>query len=231
MKFSPYSYSRIAVYQTCPRKFKYSYIDKLPKKPQDMTALLKGGALHHILEHYPESSTHKLAPKYQHIADSFIATRSGQEILCNESHREMNIGLDKNLKECKYGSKEAMFRGSIDFFTFKAGFLWIVDYKSGKRKEQKWQSYDQNMFYAIWFFQKYSKIDKIKITYQYIEHENYDNSLMLERRYLDNYKNTLLTNINNIETDEVFDITVGPLCNWCDFQEHCDKETPKDITE
>ena len=58
------------------------------------------------------------------------------------------------------------------------------------------------MWYALWFFQKYSKLDKIKITYQYIEHTNSDNSILLERKYLNDYKKSLLDNINKIETDE-----------------------------
>lgn len=124
MKFAPYSYSKINVYQTCEKKFKYSYIDKFPKKPQDLTAMLKGGALHNILEVYPEKSTYKLAPKYQDIADTFIASAVGHELMSLDSKREINIGLSKTLVPCNYYDKEALFRGSVDYFALKDDYLY-----------------------------------------------------------------------------------------------------------
>lgn len=115
MKYAPYSFSKLATHKHCNRKFKYNYIDKAPKDKTDMTALLKGGAVHSILEHYPNESTHKLAPKYQHIVDNFICTTLGEKYLNQESIREFSFGLTKQLTPTTYSDKEALFRGFIDF--------------------------------------------------------------------------------------------------------------------
>lgn len=115
LKFAPYSFSRISTFQTCPRKFKYTYIDKADKQPQNMEPLLKGGAVHHILENYPKPSTHKLAPQYQHIVDEFLRTDHGRKLMFRDSTREFDFGLDSNLMPCSYNSKDAIFRGSVDY--------------------------------------------------------------------------------------------------------------------
>lgn len=220
MRFAPYSFSKMDTYVQCPKKFQFSYIDKLPKKPQDLTPLLKGGAVHNILELHPEPATHKLAPQYQHIVDEFLATELGQKSLKTESVREYKLGIDKELKPCKYSDKKALFRGIVDYIHTDENVLHLKDWKTGKAKELKWQNFSQLIFYAIYFFQKYPTIDKIYISYIYVEH-NTHNSLLLERQYLDNYKVKMLSIIKDIETDQVFEKKPQRLCDWCDYQEHC----------
>ena len=115
MKFAPYSFSRLATHKNCPRKFRYSYIDKIPSGPVDRTAVLKGAAVHSIIENYPNESSHKLAPDYKHIVDKFIRTRLGEKYLTQESIREFDFGLRSDLSACEYHDKDVFFRGSIDF--------------------------------------------------------------------------------------------------------------------
>lgn len=226
MKFSPYSFSKIDSFVTCPRKFKYKYIDKADKKPQNMEPVLKGGAVHHILENYPGSSNHKLAPQYQHIVDKFIQTEHGQKLLFRDSTREFDFGLDSNLLPCGYKDKEAIFRGSVDYIFIEDGVLYLVDWKTGKYKELKWQSYDQLMYYGLYFFQRYPNVNTICISYVYIEHENMHNDLTLERKYLNDYKTKLIKAISEIENEEVFPRTIKnyKLCDWCEFQLHCEQD-------
>ena len=223
MKYSPYSFSKLSTHNQCNRKFKYTYIEKAPKSEKDMTPLLKGGAVHSILEHYPNKSPHKLAEKYQHIANKFLETDIAKEIFFGDSVREYDFGLTKDLKPTKYNDKEALFRGSIDYI-FTTDKLNLIDFKTGKAKEQKWQSFDQLMFYAIYFFQKYPNINEINISYVYVEHENYHNSIILERQYLKNYISQLLTLIKNVETDTEFKKNESKLCDWCEFKEYCTKD-------
>jgi|WetSurMetagenome_2_1015567.scaffolds.fasta_scaffold157632_3 CRISPR/Cas system-associated exonuclease Cas4 (RecB family) len=225
MKYSPYSFSKLSTHKQCNRKFKYNYIDKAPQDKKDMTALLKGGAVHSILEHYPYQSTHKLAPQYQHIADKFIETKLGKLYLTQNSIKEYDFGLTNKLIPTTYSDKEALFRGSIDFICTIDKTLYLCDWKTGKYKEEKWQLYDQLMFYAIYFFQKYENINTINISYVYVEHENMENTMILERQYLDTYIQELVELILNVEHDEDFKKTISPLCNYCEFKTHCDNDS------
>ena len=50
MKYAPYSASRLAVYEQCPRKFKYKYVDKIPVPFEPSLALTRGKVIHSLLE-------------------------------------------------------------------------------------------------------------------------------------------------------------------------------------
>lgn len=222
--FAPYSFSKIATHKGCNRKFKYNYIDKAPRQKRDMTALLKGGAVHSILEHFPEATSHKLAAKYFHIAEKFLKTELGTKYYTNQSVREYDFGLTYDLQPTSYSDKEALFRGSVDFISNIDNILHLVDWKTGKYKDPKWQDFDQLMFYAIYFFIKQPNLNYIRISYVYVEHENMENTITLERKYLQNYIDQLLGLINDVENDVEFKKNIGPLCDYCDFQEHCNND-------
>ena len=221
MKYSPYSFSRLSTHKQCPRKFKYNYIDAIQSEKTDRTALLKGGAVHSILEYYPNPSPHKLAEKFQSIVDKFIETNLGKKYLTAMGVREFDFGLQEDLSLCAYSDKKALLRGSVDFICTIDGMLHLLDYKSGSYKNPKFQSYEQLMFYAIYFFRRYPTINKIKISYVYVEHENTENSIILERQFLANYIHELINSIEVVESDELFVKNESKLCSYCQYKEHC----------
>lgn len=220
MNFRPYSFSKISTWVSCPKKFKYCYIDKVPVEERDRTPLIKGGAIHSILEHYPNPSNHKKAPEYQHIVDEYL--KSGyRELFDLPNTRELAIALDENFNPVEY-SKSTLFRGYIDFVAMKDNRMLICDYKSGKAKDEKYQDYSQLIYYAIYMFNKYSKLEEIEIKYIYIEH-NLDNSVVLLRKNLKQYQNEFKTTIQNLESSD-FPKNITKLCDYCDYQEHCNKD-------
>jgi len=221
LKFAPYSFSKISTFVGCPRKFKYRYIDKLPQEPRDMTALLKGSCVHSMLEKYPEPSTSKLVSEYQYILDEFLKTKY-KKYLEIPAKKEESFGLTNKLEQCTYKDKNAMLRGFIDYYTILDDKMVIIDWKTGRVKEPRYVDFTQLMYYAIYMFKKYSKINKIEVMYLYVEHD-YDNSMVLERKYLDNYCRDLLTNIKNIETSD-YPKKSQVLCDYCEYQNFCNSD-------
>lgn len=222
MKYSPYSFSKISTHSWCNRKFKYAVIDKVPKEESDKTALLKGGAVHSILENYPDKSNHKLAPKYQHIFNNFLNSELGQKYLLKESVKEYKFALDKNLEPQEYNNS-ALLRGFIDAIIIVDDILHILDWKTGKFKDQRFQDFNQLIIYGIYFFQKYPQINKIKLSYVYVEH-NLENELIIYRKYLQNYINDLLNKIRTIENDTEFKKMPNRFCYNCEYKNHCDND-------
>ena len=223
LKYGPYSFSRLNTHIQCPRKFKYAYAseEKIPQKKTDMTALFKGSALHSSLEHYPNPGTHKLSPKYQPIIEKFL--KSKYKYYLDIPHlSEVGIGLNDKLEPVKY-SKDAMFRGYVDYLSVISDEnetkMILADWKSGGMREQRFQDYHQLMFYGIYMFKKYSKIDKIEVKYVYIEH-NAENSLTLQRKYFEIYSKTLLDLINSAENSN-FEKKETKLCSYCVFEDYC----------
>lgn len=228
-KYAPYSYSKISTFKSCPLKFKFQYIDKIPGK-MDTAALIKGRTIHYLIENshlnendYSEEMKQNIKdyPEALEIKKNFEQSELGIKYLKNidkPATNEYKIGLSNLLEASEY-SKDSLFNGIIDYICVKSGILYLCDFKSGKCRDVRYMDYNQLLFYAIYFFQKY-KIKKIIISFIYVEH-NLENDLELNIEYLDNYKRELLTNICQIENCIDFKPKTSALCDYCSFQEIC----------
>lgn len=225
-KFAPYSYSKLSVFEGCPLRFKFQYIDKI-KQEFRSEALVKGSNVHEILENF---GTKKIEnTEADQIVRKFVKSEVASKYLrplCRKekSVREISIGLDTNLEPCEYKSKNALYRGKIDFICVIDNALNLCDYKTGKYKEESYQDYRQLIFYALYFFKKYN-IEKIRISYIYVE-QNLENSMILERKYLSNYIEALMTMINNVENASEYTKKIK-FCSWCPYKNHCSENSTK----
>lgn len=228
MRLAPYSYSRISTYKSCPRKFKYTYIDKLSGTGTSL-ALQKGSYLHHCLEHYP-SKPHLFynleeenIKQYNEIIFNFISTPLGDSIVNAPITigKELDFGLDIKMEPCNFNSTDAFLRGSIDRLNYNAkeNILEVYDYKSGKAREHRFQDFDQVFMYCIWIFRNplFNNMDKVKTSYVYIEH-GIENVLITERKYLKNYLENYINSIKTLENDNEYQKCETKLCEYCDFK-------------
>ena len=221
-KYSPYSFSKLSVAEQCPRKFKYKYIDKIKEEETDRRHLQKGLKIHEALETFDHSQ-----PIENEITKSFVESKLGQKYLnldtLNNTVRESSIRLideDGELKPTSSNTqrKSLLFYGKVDYVGIIDGTLHIVDWKSGKYKDLMYQNFNQLMFYAIYFFLK-KHIERISISFVYVEH-GLENSILLERKYLNNYISELKQSIERIENSS-FEKRASKLCDFCPFQKHC----------
>lgn len=224
LKFSPYSFSKISLWNQCPKKFKYKYIDKIEQTEINDKSLKRGLSFHSILENYngEESSI---------IDDTifrFVKSELGQKYLISQvldkSIRELQIGLKYEdgkfiiVDNCSY-SKSLAFYGKIDYVCIIDNVLNLIDWKSGKYKDIKYQDYNQLLYYAIYFFLKEPKINKIRISFVYIEHF-LENDMILSREYLDKYIQSFKESISNVEYSN-FEKKPNMFCSNCPFNEYC----------
>ena len=230
LRFAPYSHSKLGTYSTCPRKFKYSVIDKAPRDPSPTEALTKGRAVHRLLEKYPEVpdsiATTADQADHQNIVRQFANSSLGQKYLHEgQSCRELKFGLTRDFEPTSYYDRDAMFRGSIDYVLRHGDQLHLIDWKTGKAKDQRWQEYDQLIRYAVYFFVRFPSIQDIRISYVYVEHDDHENPMVLSRKYLDKYKSDLADKIQECEEDTEFPKTPNKLCDFCDFRTHCSTDS------
>ena len=244
MKYSPYSTSRIALWNQCPRKFKYNYIDKVPREFKDDTPLKKGFCVHLLLENkikkYAKDYLKKLIKK-ENISDdiireskkiyrNFIESPLGKEIFSYfPLGVELEVGLkieDKQLVTCEFSDQDCLFRGKIDYVCVdkETNKVMVIDWKTGKDKSEGTfkQSPDQLIFYATWYFHNFP-VDEIELMYIFVEHGT-KSSYTLKRENLKTYIRYLLESIQKIEADDKFEKHIGPLCNWCEYKKHCDED-------
>ena len=230
MRFSPYSFSRMSSYETCPKKFQFSYIDKIPVN-RSTTALDKGSYIHHCLELHPAKPSQfynidkELLDEYDVIIKNFLNSEVGSIVLSELNiGKEIDFGLTKDFKICSFDDADAILRGSVDRLNQVGNVLHVVDYKSGKAKDLKWQSYKQVMLYAIWIFRNpiFDSVNEVLGSYVYVEH-NVVNEKRFYRTELLDYINEYVKTIKTIENTEVFAKKETRLCDWCEYKEHCDK--------
>ncbi len=247
LKYAPYSYSRINTWLQCPRKFRYSYVEKIVKW-ETSAPLDRGKLVHSILEHsdspkiskevfdkvkktqdWRDIQEHDILTlddykKCIKMSTDFKASKMGVFLdSCEPVAKEMSIGMDKTLEIVSYTSPDAIFRGYIDLVVRKGDNLIICDYKTGKYKPD--MSWDQLLYYAIAMFSVTPpEVEEITIMNLFVEHLKV-NKTTLNRKDINKYKKALFTNIANIEKDTKFEKNETTLCNWCQYQPLCDHKS------
>jgi CRISPR/Cas system-associated exonuclease Cas4 (RecB family) len=241
LKYAPYSFSKISVFEQCPRKFKYQYIDKLPvpRKPQIHND--RGKLFHLLLEHdgdlkkvketkdWKEIISHNLLSKENikevfSIYKNFISSKEGQSILKHKALlKEFPLGLNENLEIVKYDDKDVVLRGFIDacyILEDRSDVCLVIDWKSGKKKTKEQQSWAQLLWYSLGLFSQNPELEKIILVFAYVEH-NHLNTKVVYRKDIEKYKKALHDKIQKIETEKDFPKEESPLCSYCDFEEFC----------
>lgn len=144
------SFSRIDTYRTCPRMFRYRYVDRLPGKPAP--ALSFGTSIHEALERFydrklPEEPTEEELVGF--LYDAWDSTgfrkvdrteqtrwyRQGQQVL-RRYHRRVTGSYRLPVATEAWFElpfDDAVVVGSIDRVDDDDGVLRVVDYKTNKR--------------------------------------------------------------------------------------------------
>ena len=230
-----YSYSKLALFKQCPHKFKLTYIDKIPE-PGDNSALIKGSKIHSLLENF---ETYDKTSEYTTLVENFANSQIGKDILSKNSIREHCVKFDAELNaNDSLKKKEAYFIGYIDRINISQT-IELIDYKTGKYKDPKWQDYEQLSIYALYIFSKYPQVQEIKLRYVYVEHSK-ENSKVLKRSDADKIKKSLQETINLIElcnSTKQYPKKPQRLCDWCGYKTSClsgfddIQNTPKEETQ
>lgn len=241
LKYAPYSFSKINVYNHCPKKFDFQYIRKIGKFIS-AKALDRGKLIHSFLEHQGNIEDVKASSDYSQVIQSGMLSQDERKdayksykTFTNSDvfkwidsktaiFREYPIGMDKHLNIKGYSDMDVIFRGYIDHVCVdeETNTLMIIDWKTGKYKEQEDQSWEQLLYYGISLFSK-MPFDNILMMYAYVDHGKV-NKKILKRENIKKYQKALLTNIKNIETASKFDKNEDYLCNWCEFMSVCQAE-------
>lgn len=217
MNFAPYSISKIQVYNSCPRSFKFKYIDKLPEADKD--CFKKGRAIHKVLETYPTVSKDSVVEKF---LNSSVGKKYSEYVKeSKKCMKETKIALTENFGKTSFFAKDAWFRGIVDLMFVKDNTLYLCDYKTGKAKDLKDQDFSQLIYYALYFFTTYKYIQKVKLSFIYVEH-NTENVLELSRESCETFIQQLKQNIKAIEDDSEFVSKKSWKCNYCSFKSQCE---------
>lgn len=221
-----FSYSKISTFKQCPYKYKLIYIDKLAKTEVN-EALIKGSKIHSLLENYETLDSNA---EYADIVLNFARSAIGNDILSKQSTREHCVKFDKDLNANDNLSKDETYLiGYIDRInayteTTPQGEtiskIDLIDFKTGKYKDPRFQDYEQLGIYGLYMFSKYPKLESLKLRYVYVEHSK-ENSKTMTKEEVPVKKQLLKNDLHEIENTQNFEKKPHRLCDWCEFKSFC----------
>ena len=247
-----YSHSQLATYETCPQKYKLSYIDKIEVETEGIEAFM-GSRVHETLEKlYRDLKVTKLntleelldfyhqsweknwndliqivrknysAEEYRHLGEKCIVDYY-------ERHYPFDHGKTLGLEEYVYfpleEEKGYWIRGYIDRLTLvDSSILEIHDYKTSNRlpAQEDVRSDRQLALYQMGVAGKWQGVQEVKLIWHYL---TFDTEIHSSRTpdELHQLRRATLELIQRIEADRQFLPKEGPLCDWCDYQGFCPK--------
>jgi len=232
------SYSKLGTYKTCPRQYKFGYIDKLPKL--DKPFLSFGSASHASLEKFhKEILAGCKDPIDQIMRRSFLEMKKEWEPkLTSEQIMEIfkimqqyldTLDPDK-LPNVTHVEKKIwttlddsiIFCGFIDKVqTDDDGIIHVVDYKTTKDPKYL-KDRTQLLLYAYTLHLENPEITKFRTSFTLLKHEM--KSLVAEHEIpeLLKAKDKLIADWNVVEMDKLLRATpMAWKCKYCDFIEYC----------
>ena len=161
---TPWSYSSLSSYETCPRRFYITRISKLVTEKQT-EATIHGNEVHKALENYVGNKA-PLAAKYESyrpIADK-IRMAPGKKLL------EYRFGLTKALTPTTFFASDVWVRGVLDVCVIQGITGTILDYKTGKRKVDA----DQLKMFAGAALASWPYLESVKTGYLWLQTNQLD---------------------------------------------------------
>ena len=199
------SYSSISNFLQCPRKFKEVNVDYRFKDSSFFT--VKGTDIHKDIEEYITGVSEKYPlGKYEHPVIESL--RKSYGVKKPEGYAigvEQQFAVNEKFDPCGYKDPKAILRGKIDLYVLTPNMLKVIDWKSGKRRDNRLQAtvYDVLSGHLL-------PNGKHEFTFDYLQNGS-DPAITVSKEDKDN----LVKLIETIQESQEFPEKPGPLCKWC----------------
>lgn len=203
---SRYSYSKISTYLKCPRKFKHSYIDKLPRKEAGPAAS-RGTEIHAAMENFLLGKITELPPPVR-FYDDFLTQLADAGAIA-----ELGFAVNREWEVTTPEAEDVFMIGYIDALLAAPEELVVYDWKTGKVYEEH---FDQRELYGIISLILHPQYDTVRVENVYTDLQQIEHNTFY-REELENAKDKWMERVGKIESDEVFVPNPQFACRWCDF--------------
>jgi len=154
MKAITWSYSSLALYQQCPKKYYHLKVAKdIKEEPGE--AMTFGNEIHKIAHEYVEQDK-PIPQKYSNIEPALKSLKDMEgKKLC-----ENKLGLTIDFKPCGFFDKNVWWRGIADIIIVQGDTILTVDYKTGTKS--KYADLKQLEILALALFKHYPEVKRVK---------------------------------------------------------------------
>ena len=234
------SVSKCKTFESCAAKYKFTYIERLPKK--DWEHLTFGKFVHRVLEDFHIEYIKGSNKPYSEIMTKAFkeALKEYRPKMTNDARREAYEIIDKYLQKISIETDlvsnvlnveknfnlpitdSVLLTGMIDRIQKdNDGILHICDYKTTKNKKYLKNDFLQLLTYAYAIHMEDPTIEKIRGSYILLRHNfEYITKEFVLQDILE-IKNKYKNYAKMIEEEKLWSANVGPLCSFCDFNNVC----------
>lgn len=163
-KVTPWSYSSLTAFETCPRRFYLTRIAKEVQEPQTQ-AMMAGNEVHKALE-LDIKGEKPLPEKYKSYAPLVNAVKltPGKKLV------EQKVGVTPDFRATTFFGKDVWMRGIIDVAVVGTKAAVVLDWKTGKPKTDS----EQLRLFAGAAFAQYPHIDTVKTGFAWLAYNKMD---------------------------------------------------------
>ena len=223
-----FSYSKINLYNKCPKQFKFNYIDKEEGKTTEYNSRNRGIVIHDILSTIVETrslskSTNLTIEKYGGIYN-YEDILEAEDIISNwldEDRFPYSVeGVELDLK---FNLGEYKVRAILDRLDKINDEIYrIVDYKSGNFEYKKVTDSLQFEIYALAVFNTYKECNMIEVVYENIIYGT-SVSGTVRREEMEQIQDRIISYIKVIENDNSYEPRLTYDCVYCVFNDKCEE--------
>jgi hypothetical protein len=209
-----WSFSQWDTYNSCPAKWKYKYVDKLPDMPTGPAAE-RGTLIHSTVEAYIETCgatpLHEaVKPKYVGIFENYMLKAANAEV-----GLEKKIAFDYMWFPVEPGSPKAWAVMIFDAVAvLPTGEIRIGEWKSGKPKVTH---PDQLDLYMLGSLLHWKDAPRVTATTHYLEATAPCSEQRMERLGIPLWQDIWRGRVEVMERDKTCAPHPGLGCNWCGY--------------
>ncbi len=236
------SVSKTKTFIDCKKKFKFCYVEKLPRKEWDYHVF--GKFAHKVLEDFHQDYLNGCSDPYhvnmtkcfkaaqveygasmtpQMTKDVFALIKEYLKIITLDKQHNLAaniLSVEKNF-EMKVGD-HLVLNGMIDRIQLDPdGVIHVADYKTTKNKKYLVNDFFQLLTYAYVILSENPDIDKVRASYILLRHDfeyitkdfTVAEIMAIEEKYL-KYAET-------INAEQEYPANPTALCSYCDYLEVC----------
>lgn len=184
------SFSALNNFESCPKKFWHLRV-KRDVKEVEGEALRYGKRVHTALEKYVGKGE-PLPKEFEHLAQYVDRFRH----FSGEKHCEMEVAITEQYKPAGWWDKDVWLRAKLDLVVIGDKTALLVDYKTGKMKDD---GFTQLKLAAAMLMLFFKQIEKVTMAYLWTEHNGVVTSEVFSRSDFIRIWNELMPRLDAFE--------------------------------
>lgn len=208
-RIKQWSYSRWTVYEDCPKRAKYKFLDRLPEPGSE--ALNRGAEIHGCAESYLRGKVKKIDPRLEQISAHL------KELKRDKAEPELEMAVTDKWAPTTWWASDVWARAKLDAKRVLGGkALEVTDFKTGRYKPGDEGYRLQLELYGVFTLAAQPEFDLVNARLLFTDHGKEEN-MEFRRKEFPALKTRWERRVRPMLNDTVFPTRPGTYCRWCSY--------------